>query len=162
MGTAIWRGVGDDYLALMVLSLIDVEPMQPSWGKVYQSGVIASEDWDRSGLIVSMAGNENIAGPCLWINMPDDDVHTLRDSELLAFVDIILRFLQAGMDVLIHCNEGKYRSTYMDMAVHMRGGRMSLPQAFEMIHARHPIAALRAGTHDQLTRLEDVLKGENT
>jgi len=136
--------------------------MQAGWGRVYQSGVIASEGWDHDGLIVSMSGNENLAGPCLWINMPDDDTHTLPDDELLAIVNTIAAFLSRGMDVLIHCNEGKYRSTYVDVAVHMRGGAMDLPQAFEMIHARHPIAALRAGTHDQLTRLEATLMGGST
>ncbi len=143
----------------MVLSLIDVLPMQPGWGSVYQSGAIASEDWDNTGLIVSMSGNENWQPPCLWVDIPDNDDYVLPDDMLLAFVDAICAFLKQGYNVLIHCNEGKYRSTYMDVAVHMRGGGMNQAAAFEQIKARHPIAALRNGTDAQLMLLEVSLKG---
>ena len=47
----------------VVLSLIDTAQMFPGWGQVWQSGVIASEDWDNQGLIVSMSGNENWQPP---------------------------------------------------------------------------------------------------
>lgn len=143
----------------MVLSLIDVEPLNPGWGKVWQSGVIASEDWDNEGLIVSMAGNENWQPPCLWVDIPDDEVYALPDPMLIAFVDAILAFLRQGKNVLIHCNEGKYRSTYMDVAVHIRAG-MSLVDASRLVYKQHPIATLRNGTAEQLKRMESVLKGD--
>jgi protein-tyrosine phosphatase len=146
----------------MVLSLIDTNPMRPGWGRVYQSGVIASESWDQDGLIISMSGNENFEGPCLWRDMPDNEVSTLPDEMLFAFVDAAIAFLRQGKDVLIHCNEGKYRSTYMDVAVHVRGGKMSSVKAYEMIKAHHPIACLREGTDAQLRRLESKLKGDPT
>lgn len=144
---------------LMVLSLIDVEPLKPGWGRVYQSGVIASEDWTNTGLVVSMSGNENWQPPCLWVDIPDDEIYALPDELLVAFAEAIIAFLRQGKDVLIHCNEGKYRSTYMDAYVHMYAG-MSLAAAFERIRARHPIAALRQGTEAQLRRMESALKGE--
>lgn len=143
----------------MALSLIDVEPMQPAWGRVFQSGVFASEEWNRGGLIVSMSGNENWHGPCLWTYLEDTEFETLSYLTLLAFIDSITAFLEQGHDVLIHCNEGKYRSTYMDVAVHMKAGRMSYEKAFERIKARHPIAAIRQGTEKQLRLLEATLKG---
>jgi protein-tyrosine phosphatase len=141
----------------MVLSLIDDHPA-PGMGRVWQSGVIASEDWDNEGLIVSMAGNENWSPPCLWVDIPDNDSYTLPDPMLIAFCDSIVAFLKAGKDVLIHCNEGKFRSTYMDVAVHMRQG-MGFQDAAALVKAKHPIAELRAGTSAQLIRMESVLKG---
>ena len=91
----------------MVLSLIDVEPLKPSWGRVYQSGILASEDWGKDGLIVSMAGNVNWRWPVLWVDMGDNDEVTLPDSYLLAMADSAIAYLQRGIDVLVHCNEGK-------------------------------------------------------
>jgi len=141
----------------MVLSLIDIEPLKLNWGRVWQSGMIASEDWDNQGLIVSMSGNENWQPPCLWVDIPDNDVYVLPDPMLLAFTDAILSFLRQKKDVLIHCNEGKYRSTYMDVAVHMRAG-MNYLSALLLIKKNHPIATLRTGTSDQLQAMESVLK----
>jgi protein-tyrosine phosphatase len=130
--------------------------MKPAWGRIYQSGVIASEDWDQDGLIVSLSGNENFRGPVLWVDMPDNDIDTLPSPLLISFVETVISFLRQGIDVLIHCNEGKYRSTYLDMAVHIKCG-MSFEEAYELIRMRHPIAALRIGTEEQLRQL----KGES-
>lgn len=143
----------------MTLSLIDVDPMEPSWGRIYQSGVLGSEDWDHDGLVVSMSGNENFDGPCLWVDMDDNEIDTLPYAMLVAFVGAITAFLAQGTDVLIHCNEGKYRSTYMDVAVHIKAGKMRLEEAFETIRARHPLACLRQGTEAQLRLLEASIKG---
>lgn len=142
-----------------MLNLIDVEPMHPGWGKVYQSGMIASEDWENDGLIVSMIGNTNFRGPCFWISMPDTNEDVLPDDHLKEMVEAIMAFLKNGTDVLIHCLEGKYRSTYMDVAVHIAGG-MSFEVAFEQIIARHPIAQLREGCASQLKRMEPILRGD--
>lgn len=146
----------------MVLSLIDATPMASGWGNVYQSGAIASLELEGSvlptdRLIVSMSGDENwFQHPCLQTFMEDNDTTVLSDAVLTAFVDAIIAFLKNGVSVLIHCNEGKYRSTYMDVAVHMRVKKMSAAQAFELVKAHHPIAALRAGTDEQLRRLEAI------
>lgn len=142
----------------VALSLIDVNPIRPGWGRVWQSGVIASEEWLEKGLIVSMTGNENYKPPCLWVDMPDNDIHILPDPVLMAMTDAIVAFLSRGKDVLIHCNEGKYRSTYMDVAVHERVG-MTYRDAFALVKLRHPIAGLRKGTYTQLDRMEAELRG---
>jgi protein-tyrosine phosphatase len=143
----------------MALSLIDVTPMHPGWGRVFQSGVIASEDWDQKGLVISLAGNENWMGPCLWLLMPDSDMYVLPDTFLVAMVDATIAFLKKGIDVLIHCNEGKYRSSYLDAAVHMRAGPMTYHDAFALIRQHHPIAGMRGGTYAQLNRMEAILQG---
>lgn len=144
----------------MSLSLIDDEPLKEGWGRVYQCGVIASQDPDVPlGLIVSMSGNENLWSPCLWLDMADNDQYVLPDTALLSVAEAILAFLAGGFNVLIHCNEGKYRSTYMDVAVHMRAG-MLFEDAFALVRSKHPIADLRAGTMAQLKRMEQNLKGE--
>lgn len=142
----------------MVLSLIDQAPMNPGWGQIWQSGALASLDWDEKGLTVSMSGNENFEGPCLWVSIPDNDSYTLPDAMLLAFTGAILSFLKKGQNILIHCNEGKHRSTYMDVAVHMRAG-MTFVMAYALVKGRHPIANLRTGTAAQLIRMEPMLKG---
>lgn len=150
----------------MALDAIDLTPMRPGWGIVYQSGVLASEelmgsDFPDNGLIVSMSGNENFRGPCLWIDMKDNDTTILADPVLFALVEAVLSFLKCGINVLIHCNEGKYRSTYLDVAVHIRGAAMTYREAFTLVKERHPIAGLRKGTFTQLDRMELTLKGAN-
>lgn len=139
-----------------MLSLIDTKPMFPGWGLVYQSGVIASESYKGNGLTVSMSGNENWRDPCLWINMRDDDVYVLTTPMLFAMTSAALGFLRRGFNVLIHCNEGKYRSTYLDVAVHIGAG-MPFDDAFALVQARHPIADLRNGTKAQLQEMEHQL-----
>lgn len=138
-----------------MLNLIDVEPLHPGWGRVWQSGVIASwldvDKLPEHSMVVSMSGNENwITWPCLWLNIRDDDEYVLPDAMLAAICGMITSDLSRGFDVLIHCNEGKYRSTYMDVAIHIWAAGMSFERAFETIKARHPIASLRAGTAKQL------------
>lgn len=142
-----------------MISLIDIEPMNPGWGKVYQSGVIASENWDNKGLIISMIGNTNFRGPCFWISMVDNEEDTLPDESLIEIVDSAIVYLKNGDDVLIHCFEGKYRSTYLDVAVHMRGARISFEESYFLVVNQHPIAKLRTGTREQLQRMESFLTG---
>jgi protein-tyrosine phosphatase len=132
-----------------MINQIDSFPIRPGWGKIYQSGVIASLDSDLDGLTVSMSGNENFKPPVLWIDIPDNDEYILPFPILWAMCDAIVAFLAQGKDVLIHCNEGKYRSTYMDVAVHIRAGQ-SFDVAYSNIQAHHPIAELRQGTRKQL------------
>lgn len=131
-----------------MLSLIDEQPIEPGYGRIYQSGVIASEDWE-DGLIVSMSGNENYRPPCLWIDIPDNNIYVLPERTLICMCAASEDFLSHGFDVLIHCNEGKYRSTYMDVALHMYIG-MSFDEALTLVSQRHPIARLREGTLSQL------------
>ncbi len=136
----------------MMLNLIDEIQLHSGWGRVYQSGEIASLSWENDGLVISASGNLNFRGPCLWFDMDDDDVTVLPDKRLFAIANAAVDFLVRGFDVLIHCNEGKYRSTYIDVAVHMTAG-MGFAESLHLIKMRHPIAELRRGTFAQLKEI---------
>lgn len=148
----------------MSLDLIDQTPMRPGWGQVWQCGEIAevlqSYHLTAPRLIVSMVGQAWSFSDELHmvIFMPDDDRTILPDGTLIAMVDSIINCLQRGLNVVIHCFEGKYRSTYMDVAVHMRVLNYSPSQALGYVKNNHPIADLRKGTTAQLIRLETVLR----
>ena len=60
-----------------MLNLIDEIQLHTGWGRVYQSGELASMDWENEGLILSASGNLNFRGPCLWFYMEDDDATIL-------------------------------------------------------------------------------------
>jgi hypothetical protein len=135
-----------------MLNLIDEIQLHTGWGRVYQSGELASMDWENEGLILSASGNLNFRGPCLWFYMEDDDATILPEKKLFAITATAIDFLTRGFDVLIHCNEGKYRSTYIDVAVHMFAG-MGFQESFQLVKSRHAIADLRAGTLAQLKEL---------
>jgi hypothetical protein len=136
-----------------MLNLIDEVPLHTGWGRVYQSGELASLDWKDDGLILSASGNLNFQGPCLWFYMADNDLSVLPEKRLFAVTATAIQFLSRGFDVLIHCNEGKYRSTYIDVAVHMAAG-MGFVESFQLVKTRHSIADLRVGTLAQLKELQ--------
>ena len=138
---------------------IDLEPLEPGWGCVWQSGL---DEWWQGRKVhlpkitVSMIGPVDPSVMSLSVFMDDTDTAILPDNELLAMSDAALSFLKCGTDIIVHCFEGKYRSTYMDVAIHMRAG-MLFEDAYALVRSRHTIALLRNGTMVQLKRMEAVL-----
>lgn len=139
------------------MDLIDLKPAKPGWGQVWQGSELA--DWfdkvPSPKCVISMVGECGL-GPAISWAMIDDDRATLPDAGLIAAADASIGFLKNGYNLLVHCFEGKFRSTYMDVAIHMRTG-MLFADAYALVRSRHVIADLREGTKAQLMRLESVL-----
>lgn len=118
-------------------------------------------------LLVSMIGPVDLyANPALAVYVDDwkDDkgiYATLPEVQLLTLVDCVIRYLAAGVNVIIHCAEGKSRSSYLNVAVHMRVMRYSYDQALGYIRHQHPIAQPNPGFEAQLRRLEAILREVN-
>lgn len=139
------------------MNQIDLAPIVPGYGMIWQGSEI--DAWfDRipsPKAVVSMIGDIGL-GPCVSCAMGDNDIDILPDVMLLAMCDAAIGFLGNGFNLLVHCFEGKYRSTYMDVAIHMRLG-MAFDDAFALVRRRHTLADLRPGTKNQLMRMEGKL-----
>ncbi len=151
-----------------MLNVIDLEPMHPGWGRVWQSGEVAAiihhQDVPGPRLIVSMVGP--LMDP--WADMhlatmvedwPDSEgeYQTLPDEALLAMVDAVIAMLKRDVNVIIHCLEGKSRSSYLDVAIHMAVMGLDYDAALALVKKQHPIAQPNPGFEAQLRRMTSVL-----
>lgn len=141
------------------MNLIDIEPMRPGWGQVWQGGELSAiiGRLPKPHVVFSLIGSVDLA-PAVSVFMEDNDDTILPDSLLLGTVQCAGTFLARGFNVLVHCFEGKFRSTYLDVAIHMAYLRYPYAQALGRVKQMHPIAQMRKGTEAQLRRLEDELK----
>lgn len=138
---------------------IDQQPLKPGWGMIWQGSELS--DWfdkiPSPRCVISMVGECSL-GPGVTCALIDDEQSILPDRLLISMCDASIGFMKNGYNLLVHCFEGKYRSTYMDVAIHMRSG-MLFEDAFALVKLMHPIAALRVGTEAQLERMESTLRG---
>ena len=154
-----------------MLNIVDAEPLRLGWGRIWQSGeagaILHHGEVPDPRMTVSMIGvfADPYSHLALAVSMGDEPdaqgkYPTLPDETLLAMVQMITDALACGINIIIHCLEGKYRSTYMDAAVHMKLLDYSVDQALGRIKAMHPIAELRKDSRDQLVRMQSVLRGD--
>lgn len=142
------------------MDLINETPMRPGWGKVWQGSEFGDvDDIPEPHVIVSMVGALLHVKLNLSTFMWDNDTAVLEPAVLLGMTSACLGFLSQGINLYVHCWEGKYRSTYMDVAIHMAGLHYSVDQAYGYVKRSHPIADLRTGTTLQLRSLEERLRG---
>lgn len=147
----------------MSLNLIDIEPMKPGWGRVWQSGI---DEWWKHDQVPRPRASVSMVGPIEGLGLSahistyinDSPEDTLSKEMLLAMTDAVIGFLRNGVNVIIHCVEGKSRSSYLDCAVHMRAMNVSYDEALALIKKQHPIAQPNSGFEAQLRDLEPVLR----
>jgi hypothetical protein len=124
-------------------------------GCIYQGGEFA--DWDdipNPRAVVSMVGSLFHMGLNLSIYINDTPKSCLPDNELLALVDATCGFLKNGINVFIHCLQGKSRSSYLNCAIHMKMMKMSYDSSLAFIKRYHPVAQPNTGFEAHLNRMK--------
>jgi predicted protein tyrosine phosphatase len=88
----------------------------------------------------------------VWI----DDIPTgcLKDNVLIGLVDAAAAWLNDGGNLYIHCAMGVSRSSYFDVALHMRIMHCSYDTALAKIREARSIANPNPGFEAQLRRME--------
>lgn len=151
----------------MDFSQIDILPMRPGWGLVYQGGSVNRDIQNLPGPLVLVCcdvGEMNeqfidhkIVQGLIAVQLKDYLNGCLPDTILIAFVDACIALLKNGVNLYVHCGAGISRSTYIDCAIHMRGMGIGFDEAIEHIRFRRPQAAPNPSFCDQLKRIEVIL-----
>lgn len=148
-------------------NLIDSTPLRDGWGVCWQGGFVDCNVYDLPGPLVIVNLNKGevddgwIKGPVTGVlSLPIDDSPTacLPDNQLIGFVDSGITLLQEGINLYIHCAAGVSRSSYYDLALHIRAMNVPYDVAFAYLKARRPEVAPNPGFIAQLKRMESVLR----
>lgn len=143
------------------MRVTDAAPMKKGWGSIWQSGLedmgfIAAVGQPR--MVVSMNGFlSSIVSPQMVFNLRDDGKDVLRDQVLFSTIQGIVCALSNGINVVLHSLRGVDRSTYINVAVHMRVLQVPLEKAMEYVQLAHPAARLEGPYEAQLVRMEHSL-----
>jgi protein-tyrosine phosphatase len=147
---------------------IDLNGIRAGWGSIWQGGTadVAVENLPGPLLIVAMDRGEfneqfidhkNVAAVlAVWIDDNPDAV--LQDAILIALVDAVEAWVKDGGNVYDHCAAGVSRSSYLDIAVHMRAANLSYDDAFALVHTQRPVISPNSGFQSQLRRMEASLR----
>lgn len=105
--------------------------------------------------------------PVLAVSIDDapgkDQMEVIPDDRLVPMLDACVTLIRGGLSIVIHCWAGKHRSTYFDVALHMRLIGLPYKDALSWVMSKHPEAEERKSMREQLTRLEaQLMKGTVT
>ena len=151
----------------MDFTQIDLEPIRPGWGRVWQGSYVTSDIHQIPGPLAIVCMNHHEfneewidhqrihAVLSLWIE--DTSESTLPDIVIKSAVEAGACFLQNGINLYVHCMAGVSRSTYYTVALYMRLG-MEFGEAMRHVASRRKVAWPNNGFHKHLTELEGMLR----
>lgn len=151
----------------MDYSQIDLQPMKPDYGMVWQGTPIDEAIHQIPGplAIVSMNKDEDLKWidhqtihSVLSVHIDDDPGAVLPDNVYLGLVDAGIGLLKNGVSLYIHCSAGVSRASYYDIGLHMRVLNLSYDDAFALVHKQRPCICPNSGFVSQLKRLEPQLR----
>jgi hypothetical protein len=139
----------------------------PGGGTIYQGGAVDLGIYKIPAPLVLLcmdAGEVNEK----WIDhktiqglmayqIEDSPDACLPDEILIALADAAIAFVRRGVNLYVHCGAGISRSSYADIAIHMRLFKVPYGEAFAMIAKQRPQIAPNPGFIAQLKKLEPTL-----
>jgi hypothetical protein len=141
---------------------IDLSPMFPHWGVVYQGGSV-DEAMTLPSPIVIVCMNDSemdekwvdhkVVYAVLYIGIKDSDDGVLPDDILRGLVDAGIAFLSQGINLYVHCAAGVSRSSYYDIALHCQAMSTGYTKAYQYIKKQRPIIEPNPSFVAQLRRL---------
>lgn len=160
---------GERQIVLMDYNLIDIEPIKPGWGRVYQGGGIGLEIQNIPGPLVIVSLDATLPDRdyvdrkhvLMLLSIPIEDAADaiLPDDAFIASIEAGIDFLSRGINLYVRCLAGVSRSSYYNAGLHMRAMKIDLDASLEYIKRTRPSACPNAGFYAHLKHLEQRLIG---
>jgi predicted protein tyrosine phosphatase len=151
---------------------LDLEPLRPDYGLIFQGGQIDYKLFELPGplVIVNMMKGESderwlhesraMTGlrsngkiqAVLSVCIEDNPMSFLTDKTYLALVGSCINYLEQGFNLYIHCRMGFSRSSYLTAGIYIRHG-MTLKEATRHIETRRKSAFPNNGFYEHLIHL---------